>query len=103
MQIGQPSLTARRAAAHRAQHQRLEEGRIFADPLAETVLGDTPEAVFGEAGDTPRQRGMRLLIAARSRIAEDALAAAVARGVAQYVVLGAGLDTFACRNPHAGL
>ncbi|HWA63039.1 MAG TPA: class I SAM-dependent methyltransferase, partial [Caulobacteraceae bacterium] len=44
-----------------------------------------------------------ILIAARSRIAEDALAAAVGRGVTQYVVLGAGLDTFACRNPHAGL
>ena len=37
----------------------------------------------------------------RSRYAEDRLAAAVAQGVRQYVVLGAGLDTFACRNPHA--
>jgi methyltransferase (TIGR00027 family) len=48
---------------------------------------------------------MRLYIAARSRIAEDALGAAVARGVRQYVVLGSGLDTFALRNPHtaAGL
>jgi methyltransferase (TIGR00027 family) len=34
-------------------------------------------------------------------MAEDALAEAVARGVRQYVVLGAGLDTFAYRNPHA--
>jgi methyltransferase (TIGR00027 family) len=42
---------------------------------------------------------MRLFIAARSRFAEDSLAAAVARGVRQYVVLGAGLDTFAYRNP----
>ena len=39
----------------------------------------------------------------RSRYAEDRLAAAVARGVRQYVILGAGLDTFAFRNPHARL
>ena len=40
---------------------------------------------------------------ARARLAEDALAAAVARGVRQFVVLGAGLDTFAYRNPHPEL
>ena len=44
---------------------------------------------------------MRLFIAARSRFAEESLAAVVARGVRQYVVLGAGLDTFAHRNPFA--
>ncbi len=37
----------------------------------------------------------------RSRYAEDALAQAVARGVRQYVILGAGLDTFAYRNPYS--
>ena len=37
---------------------------------------------------------------ARSRLAEGALSEAVARGVRQYVLLGAGLDTFAHRNPH---
>src|SRR5262249_28355367 len=39
-------------------------------------------------------------IAARSRYAEDELALAVERGVRQYVILGAGLDTFAYRNPY---
>jgi methyltransferase (TIGR00027 family) len=43
-----------------------------------------------------------LFIAARSRFSEDTLAACVARGVRQVVVLGAGLDTFSLRNPHAG-
>ena len=42
-------------------------------------------------------------MAVRSRFAEDELAKAVASGTKQYVVLGAGLDTFAYRNPHAGL
>ena len=44
-------------------------------------------------------RDFRAFMAARSRYAEDRLAEAVARRVAQYVVLGAGLDTFAYRNP----
>jgi methyltransferase (TIGR00027 family) len=39
---------------------------------------------------------------ARSRFAEDALARAVARGTGQYVILGAGLDTFGYRNPYPG-
>ncbi len=99
MQPGQPSRTALGAAAHRAAHQLIEGGRIFADPLAVTILGRPPEAVRDEAIADPTRRSMRLFIAARSRFAEDTLAAAVARGVRQYVVLGAGLDTFAHRNP----
>ena len=98
MQPGQPSYTAMRAAAHRAAHQLIEHGRVFADPLALAVLGASPQAVFGDEIDRPATRGMRLLIAARSRFAEQSLAAAVARGVRQYVLLGAGLDTFAHRN-----
>jgi methyltransferase (TIGR00027 family) len=43
---------------------------------------------------------LRASLAARSRYAEDELHTAVKRGIQQYVVLGAGLDTFACRNPY---
>jgi methyltransferase (TIGR00027 family) len=42
-------------------------------------------------------------MATRSRFAEDQLASAMAKGVMQYVILGAGLDTFAYRNPYAKL
>jgi methyltransferase (TIGR00027 family) len=44
---------------------------------------------------------MRAFVCARSRFAEDALEQAFAAGVRQYVVLGAGLDTYAgrCRHP----
>ncbi len=42
-------------------------------------------------------------MAVRSRFAEDELANSVGSGITQYVVLGAGLDTFACRNPYTGL
>jgi methyltransferase (TIGR00027 family) len=47
--------------------------------------------------------GLRAFVVGRSRYAEDLLAQAVGSGTRQYVVLGAGLDTFAHRNPHDGL
>ncbi|HLJ71548.1 MAG TPA: SAM-dependent methyltransferase [Roseiarcus sp.] len=96
----QASLTAKGAATHRAVHQLLEGGRIFSDPLAVAILGEDPDALRREAEDDPARRFMRLFIAARSRLAEDRLAEAVARHVRQLVVLGAGLDTFGLRNPH---
>ncbi|HVZ61144.1 MAG TPA: SAM-dependent methyltransferase [Terriglobales bacterium] len=99
MQGGQPSHTAFAAAAHRAAHQVLEQGRIFADPLALRILGADPDAVIREAERNPSRRRMRIFIAVRTRFAEDALAAAVERGVRQLVVLGAGLDTYAYRSP----
>jgi len=89
MQIGQPSRTAQRAAAHRAVHQLLEQGRIFHDPLAVRILGESPRTLEAEAVANPGQRGMRLFIAARTRFAETAVAASAKRGVRQLVVLGA--------------
>jgi len=103
MQTGQPSRTALAAARHRAAHQLLEHRRVFSDPLAVKILGESAEAVAAEARAHVERRAMRLFIAARSRFAEDALASAVSRGVDQFVVLGAGLDTFAYRNPHPDL
>jgi O-methyltransferase involved in polyketide biosynthesis len=41
----------------------------------------------------------RAAILARARFVEDLVAEQVARGVGQYVILGAGLDTFAQRHP----
>jgi methyltransferase (TIGR00027 family) len=101
MQTGQPSDTARGAAAYRAIHQTLEGGAIFSDPFAAKILDDETRARLEETAADPALRPMRLFIAARSRFSEDTLAACVARGVRQIVVLGAGLDTFSLRNPHA--
>jgi methyltransferase (TIGR00027 family) len=103
MEAGKPSRTALGAAGHRAAHQVLEGGRIFADPLAVRILGDDAEAALTDARENPAQMLMRLFIAARSRYAEDSLAWARERGVTQLVVLGAGLDTFAYRAPRVGL
>jgi methyltransferase (TIGR00027 family) len=98
MQTGQPSQTARGAAAYRALHQTLDGGSIFSDPLALKILDAEAHARLEEIAAKPALRPMRLFIAARSRFSEDSLAASVARGVRQVVVLGAGLDTFALRN-----
>jgi methyltransferase (TIGR00027 family) len=99
MQFGKPSRTALAAAFHRAAHQVLEQGRIFADPLALRILGADAPAIARQAAENPAGRRMRLFIAVRTRFAEDALATAYERGVRQVVVLGAGLDTYAYRNP----
>ncbi len=98
MQPGQPSRTAQGAARHRAVHQVLEGGRIFNDPLAMRILGADAEAAVRDAKNDPVERRLRLFIAVRTRFAEDALTAAVARGASQLVVLGAGLDTYAYRT-----
>ena len=107
MQEGRPSRTAQRVAMRRAAHQFFDEPRVFDDPLALAIIGE-------EAAEKVRSNGneeesstfaltMRFLMSVRSRFAEDALARAVAQGVRQYVVLGAGLDTFAYRNPYPEL
>lgn len=98
MQLGKPSRTAWTAAAHHAAYQILEQGRIFADPLALRILGEDAETVAREAEEQPSRRRMRIFIAVRTRFAEDALATAVEWGVRQVVVLGAGLDTYAYRS-----
>jgi methyltransferase (TIGR00027 family) len=107
MQETEPSRTALGAAAYRAFHQFLDDGRIFADPLALRILGAYGMVLKVQAKTHPRlvqaHRGMRLFVAARSAVAEAQLAAGVeSRGVTQMVVLGAGLDTFAYRNPFEG-
>lgn len=105
MQEGKFSGTAYRVAIRRAAHQLLDEPRVLDDPLALRIIGsETAEALRSNPKEHHAfSRAFRAFMAARSRYAEDELASAVARGVAQYVVLGAGLDTFAYRNPHPGL
>ncbi len=97
---GQPSRTALSAAAARAAHQTLEHGAIFNDPLALPILGTDGAEMLEELRTDPRRRPMRIFIACRSRFTEDAIATAVSQGLGQLVILGAGLDTFAYRNPH---
>lgn len=95
MEAGRPSRTAWRVAMRRATHQILDNPPVFADPLALRIVeGQTT------ANDSAP---FRAFMAVRSRFSEDQLAEAVSRGATQCVVLGAGLDTFAYRNPYEGL
>ena len=97
MQHGQASVTALGAAGHRAAHQVLERGFVFADPLALRILGQDAENAIALAKERPERRPLRLFVAMRSRLAEDSARAAIKKGVRQILVLGAGLDTFAYR------
>jgi len=102
MQPGQPSRTALSAARLRAAHQVLDNASILADPLAARILGDDIQVSLEHARAHVSGPRLRWFIAARSRIAEEALTTAVNAGATQLVVLGAGLDTLAYRTPLAG-
>jgi methyltransferase (TIGR00027 family) len=103
---GEPSFTALTAAAARAAHLIVDdEPVIFADTLAETMLGERAGEFIEyhrAHGTHPVLAGARAQVTCRSRYAEEALARGVERGIGQYVLLGAGLDSFAYRSPLAG-
>ena len=102
MDEGQPSRTALRAAMLRAAHQILDNPTVLDDPLALRIIGSEGESwVRSNPERLQEARFLRAFIVARSRYAEDGLAQAIQRGTRQYVILGAGLDTFAYRNPYA--
>ena len=103
---GRPSATAFRVAVSRAAHQLLDRPIVFNDPVAVAIVGRTAEAsILGRRAHFNGifSLALRAFLVARSRVTEDLLADAYARGVRQYVVLGAGLDTVAYRHPHSGL
>lgn len=111
MEEGRASVTATVAAMMRAAHPVLDSTPyIFKDDLAASLAGfsDTASLNAAVAGIReqlglkippelldPLLQSMRVTPAVRARYAEDMLAAAIKRGVSQYVVLGAGLDSFA--------
>jgi methyltransferase (TIGR00027 family) len=104
MKAGRPSATAIGAAAFRAAHLQLFDGApIHADSFALPLLGlagDSELRAFIERIDAPTPRRVCAYFALRHRYSEERLHAALARGVTQVVLLGAGLDSFALRHPH---
>jgi methyltransferase (TIGR00027 family) len=97
------SRTALGVAYMRAAHQLLDgKPLLFPDPIALALLGpDAPDQIRDSLSrhQTPFWRGMRSHVCLRSRFAEDKLAEAVERGTSRYVLVGAGYDTFAFRQP----
>jgi methyltransferase (TIGR00027 family) len=114
MEEGRPSLTAIGSAMFRAAHLLLDDDpKILQDGLALGLSGFANETAFRAALEarheevaqrfTPEYaqfhfRSLRAIMVVRSRYAEDELAKAIQRGVTQYVLLGAGLDSFAYRR-----
>lgn len=109
MQPARPSRTALRVALRRAAHQLYDAPLVFTDPLAVPILGPHAAELERTPGRNPQHKprphsiGLRAFLVARSQYAEDLLARPTRTGVAQYVILGAGLDTFALRNPYPSL
>ncbi len=97
------SRTALATAYLRAAHQLLDaQPRILDDPIAVRLLGSAgSERIYGavQRYRTPEASALRSHVVLRSRFAEDRLAAAMERGVTNYVILGAGFDTFVFRQP----
>ncbi|HYC44924.1 MAG TPA: class I SAM-dependent methyltransferase [Burkholderiales bacterium] len=99
-----PSATAQGAAMLRAIHQVVDDPLVLADPLALKIIGPEAEAsILANPASHDTRRALRAFVVLRSRYAEDELARAVDEGVGQYVLLGAGLDTFGYRNAHRRL
>src|SRR6201996_3606885 len=100
------SKTAPSVALRRAAHQLYDSPIVFSDPVAVPILGSEYEEQLRRTPlrpDRPFSTGLRAFVVGRSRYAEDNLKRAVGNGVKQYVLLGAGLDTFAHRNPYPQL
>ncbi len=97
------SRTALGAATLCAVHQLLDaEPKILDDPVVSRLIGAAlRERIRADPRrfQTPTMDALRAALVVRSRYAEDRLALAVDRGSRQYVILGAGLDTFAYRQP----
>lgn len=103
IQTGKPSWSARWVAELRAAHQLLDNPVIFNDPLALSILGQCAEACIRNdlsQFNDPITQSIRAGLVVRSRLAEDKLRQSMEFGMGQYVILGAGLDTFSFRNSH---
>ena len=106
MKQDNPSLTAHRVAIMRVAHQIFDNPKVFEDPIALSIIGTqsvsdirTEKRKFASR----IHKYLRAIVVARSRFVEDELSIAINRGIRQYVILGAGLDTFAYRNPHSSI
>ncbi len=96
----EPESTAARVALWRALHLRVDDSpHVFEDEVGYQLLAPPPE--WRERPDMHPEgtSSFRASILARSRYIEDLLVEKVEAGISQYVILGAGIDTFAEREP----
>jgi len=106
MRADRSSQTAEFVAIDRAAHQVLDAPPLFDDPFA--ILMTHPQFSRAFQADPESKRAQlaparRVFLAARSRYTEDRLAQALGQGCTQYVVLGAGFDTYCLRSKDRSL
>jgi methyltransferase (TIGR00027 family) len=104
MNQGHPSQTAYYVALSRDANQILDDPIVFEDPIAMKIV--VPEAISRIYSQRRKfglrsSRRLRAFVVVRSRFVEQELSIAIERDVRQYVILGAGLDTFASRNSYS--
>jgi len=100
MEQDRPSGTAQGAAMVRALHRIVDDQPwLIDDPISARLLGDDFIRYRNLIRYFPFAASIRANFLMRNRYAEDCLAESLANGVRQYVLLGAGLDTFAYRQP----
>jgi methyltransferase (TIGR00027 family) len=98
-------MTAMGTALMRAIHTRLDRPPLIDDPWGDRlILGDERDAMLAVVDAQDLDAALRAhpsygTVILRTRYAEDALADAIARGICQYVIVGAGMDSFALRRP----
>jgi len=103
MQDHSVSKTALATAYLRAAHQLLDDPPLLlSDPIGLTLLGplaaDTIRGALARH-QSPAGKALRAHVVLRSRFAEERLEEATTKGVARYILIGAGFDTFALRQP----
>ena len=97
------SRTALATSLMRAAHTRLDPHPLIDDPWGDRLVPESVKRVVASAGESLdeslRRNASYANVIMRTRFAEDALQAAVAKGVSQYVLIGAGFDSFSLRRP----
>jgi methyltransferase (TIGR00027 family) len=91
------SRTALATSLMRAAHTRLDRNPLIEDPWGERLVPDSVRAMFSD--EALLQSRAYANVVTRTRYSEDALQAAVTQGIRQYVLIGAGFDSFALRRP----
>jgi methyltransferase (TIGR00027 family) len=99
-QATEPESTAVRVALWRALHTEIDPPpHVLKDEIGLQLVAPGDGWRARPDMDPDGTRGFRASIVARARFIEDLVAEQAGHGVAQYVLLGAGLDTFAQRRP----
>lgn len=99
----EPDTTAARTALWRALHQAIDPPpHVFEDDIGLKLLDPGKDWLKRGDMDPNFTRPFRASIVARARFIEDLAIDQAKHGVSQYVILGAGLDSFAQRNPEIG-